>query len=259
MKIGIMGAMEEEVGLLKQGLHFLTIEEIAGRKYYCGKLHGIETVIVFSRWGKVASASTTTTLISKFKVDFVIFTGVAGAANEQLNIGDVVVASDLIQHDMDASPFFPKYQIPLTTFTTLPVDKALCTLSKKSVDSFLNTVSQSICPTILSEFDITEPKSLVGTVASGDQFIADKNKVLALGAEIENLLCVEMEGAAVAQVCLEHSIKFVVIRVISDKADHSAPIDFKNFISSISSYYSKCIVENIYTNFAIELGLNNKE
>ena len=115
MKIGIIGAMEEEIQLFKNDLEIISEETIGMRKYYTGRLFGKDIVLVFSRWGKVAAASTVTTLIQKFQVDLVLFTGVAGAVNSKLNVGDIIISKNLIQHDMDvtALPGFKKFEIPL--------------------------------------------------------------------------------------------------------------------------------------------------
>jgi adenosylhomocysteine nucleosidase len=114
MKIGIMGAMLEEVSSIKEMMIIDKITIIANREYTEGKINDNEVVIVFSRWGKVAAASTTTTLINIFNVNFILFTGVAGAVVDHLNIGDIVIGNGLYQHDMDARPFFDLFQIPLT-------------------------------------------------------------------------------------------------------------------------------------------------
>jgi adenosylhomocysteine nucleosidase len=249
MKIGIIGAMHEEVSSIKKNMTSLSSKKIAKREYSSGKLHGIDTVLVFSRWGKVAAASTVTTLINEFKIDFLLFTGVAGAIHPELNIGDVIVADTLIQHDMDASPLFPKFHIPLTDFSYFPVNKEIVTQIKSSVDKFLIDICDEIGKSSLNEFNINTPKCLIGTIASGDQFIADVERAKILGNEIKNLMCVEMEGAAVAQVCHEHEIPYSVIRVISDKADHTASIDFPKFIEKIACEYSSTIVKNMYEDF----------
>ncbi len=118
-----MGAMPQEVALVKASMKISKVETIGGREFVSGNLHGFETVLVFSRWGKVASASTATTLFNVYGVDFLLFTGVAGAVDPILNIGDVVVGSKFYQHDMDARPIFPKFHIPLTdTMTFSPAD-----------------------------------------------------------------------------------------------------------------------------------------
>ncbi len=114
MLVGIVGAMIEEISLLKEEMTDMVCDSFGSRDYYCGTLYGVETVLVFSRWGKVASAMTATTLIGRYKIDALIFIGVAGAMAEKLNIGDVIIGNKLYQHDMDARPLFKKHEIPLT-------------------------------------------------------------------------------------------------------------------------------------------------
>jgi len=245
MKIGIIGAMQEEIELLKQDMTVLSESSIGMRQYLCGKLYNKEVVLVFSRWGKVASASTATTLIEKIGVDIIIFTGVAGAASKDLNVGDIIVADKLIQHDMDISPLgnIEKYAIPLLGKSYFDVDADYIKMARESALSYIeNTMEKEIGKELLSEFHIKSPKVVVGTIASGDHFIADSSKIQELSNSITNLKCVEMEGAAVAQVCFEHDIPFIVVRVISDKADETADIDFSKFINKIASHFTKGII-----------------
>ncbi|MBM3184086.1 MAG: 5'-methylthioadenosine/S-adenosylhomocysteine nucleosidase, partial [Chlamydiae bacterium] len=134
--IGIMGAMLEEIAHLKEAMSISQIHVKGGREYICGKLFGRDVVLVFSRWGKVASALTATTLISTFNVDQIIFTGVAGGAAFHLNIGDVVIGKELYQHDMDASPLFEKFEIPFLSLKTFKADPDLLQHAEKGVLSF---------------------------------------------------------------------------------------------------------------------------
>ena len=247
MKIGIMGAMTEEVALIQKDMQADATKSIGGRDYYTGELFGIDTTVVFSRWGKVASSSTASTLINTFGADYIIFTGVAGATAQHLNIGDVVIANKLYQHDMDATPFFDKYSVPLLSRTYFYTDKNLFEKSHTAAQNFVdNDMESCIEAEILSEFSISQPKVYSGTIASGDQFVTDPVKIANLLKEQPETVAVEMEGAAVAQVCCEHETPFIVIRTISDKADHSAPVDFANFISKISNHYSHGIIKNLY-------------
>lgn len=252
MTIGIMGAMPEEIFLISSKIENKEIVSIGNREYISGKLCGVKVVTVFSRWGKVASAQTATTLITKFNVDKIIFTGVAGGADRTLDIGDVVISRDLIQHDMDASPIpaFAKFEIPLLGITHFKADPELIRMAESAAYYFLDTVNtQDIPLTILDHYQITRPKIVIGTIATGDEFIADKLKIAELRTQIPGLQCIEMEGASVAQVCHEHLIPFVVIRAISDKADSTAIHDFPNFVKHIVSHYSLGIVSGILANF----------
>ncbi len=246
MKIGIMGAMLEEVSQILSNMENVVKHESAERKYHEGSLYGNNSVLVFSRWGKVASATTATTLITKHNVDLILFCGVAGAIASDLNIGDVVIGSQLFQHDLDTRPIFPRYQIPLTDTTYLSPDINLVKKAEQSVGRFLNDVNTIISPQTLSKFSIYKPKVISGPIASGDQFVNGDIIPTEILKNMPDTLCVEMEGAAVAQVCAEHKIPFIIVRTISDKANHSAHIDFKEFIAEVASVYSKKIIENLY-------------
>ena len=111
-QLGVMAAMEEELNKFRYSLENSSEVDIGGKKFYTGKFNGVPTVVVWSRWGKVASSSTASILLSRFNIDSLIFIGVAGAISKDLNIGDIVISTQTYQHDMDATPFMPKYQIP---------------------------------------------------------------------------------------------------------------------------------------------------
>lgn len=250
MKIGIMGAMIEEISLLKDDLIHTKQEEIGDRDYYSGKLYGIDTTLVFSRWGKVASATTATTLITKYNIDCLLFTGIAGAISSELNIGDVVIGNQLYQHDMDARPLFDKHEIPLTGKIFFNADQSLILKMENAVHTFLaKKINEHVDASILHNFSIDNPRAYTGMLASGDIFVGEHAKTNAIKKEMPDVLAVEMEGAAVAQVCSEHNIPFIVVRTISDKADHNAAIDFQKFISDVARHYSKGIIQNLYAGF----------
>lgn len=248
MKTGIMGAMPEEVDILREQMTDISEVNHGGRKYYLGKLNHIDVVLVFSRWGKVAAAATATSLITEFKINQLIFTGVAGAVFPDLKIGDIVIGAQFYQHDMDARPLFEKYVIPLTGMIFFQADTALIKKAEIACTHFLKSLTESIADSSLKEFGITQPKCIIGSIASGDQFITDPKKTAAILSSQPQTTAVEMEGAAVAQVCHDYSIPFVVIRTISDLANHSAPLDFPKFINQIAKHYSENIIRNIFTN-----------
>lgn len=248
MKIGILGAMQEEVAYLARQIKNAASQEIGMRVYTSGKIGDLEAVLVFSRWGKVASASTVTTLIDRFDADFVLFAGLAGAAAPELEIGDVVVASELMQHDVDASalPMFQKYEIPLLGQKFFKVKPSDVQMARECAEEFFaKDFSKIISAGLRKEFSLQKPKVVTGLIASGDQFIADPAKMKKLRGELPQLACVEMEGGAVAQVCYEHKVPFSVVRIISDKADHSATVDFPKFVSKAASLMSGGIAVKI--------------
>lgn len=245
MKIGILGAALDEIDAIKSQLHITDEIVIANRTFYSGKLNNIDVVLVFSRWGKTAAASTVTTLINVFHVDFVLFTGVAGAVDPRLNIGDIVIGQSLYHHDMDARPFFQRFETPLTGTTYFKPANTDIQAAEKAAQDFVNNITSDINPTILNQFSISKPTVYTGMIASGDKFVSNTQGDDAFKPESNTVLAVEMEGAAVAQVCEEHDTPYVIIRTISDRADHQAHIDFPAFIKEIASHYSLGIVRRL--------------
>jgi adenosylhomocysteine nucleosidase len=244
-KIGILGAMPEEINgivlLLKDKQ-----EIVKGmRTYYLGTINGVEVVVVFSRWGKVASATTVTHLIVEFGITQLYFTGVAGSVSLDLAIGDIVVASSLVQHDMDARPIMKQFEIPLLGKTELYPPKELLEKSFFEIKKLEN--SKELLRLISIEqqeiFSISNPKVFLGKIASGDKFFANNNEKESLLKVLPDVLCVEMEGAAVAQVCFEYNIPFVIIRTISDTANESSPIDFNEFVNQVASKFGVAIIQ----------------
>ena len=245
--IGIMGAMSQEISDI---INLLTDREtchLGRRTYYTGKLNGIKTVIVFSRWGKVAAATTASTLILKFNVSEIIFTGVAGAINHELNVGDIVIGKRLIQHDLDARPLMDQFEIPLLSLTYINTQAKQLEKATKAVNELINSrnLFSVISKPELQEFGIIEPKAAIGDIASGDKFFSSNKAKDDLLKKLPDVLCVEMEGAAVAQVCYEYDIPFTIIRTISDVADENSHIDFPAFTEKISNRYSVEIIKNI--------------
>lgn len=246
--IGIMGAMPEEIeGVVALLSNCVAITK-GKRTYFSGQINGIETVVVFSRWGKVAAATTATTLIHEFKITELLFTGVAGAINSDLKIGDIVLGKRLIQHDMDARPLMQQYEIPLLSKTYLESDATYLAIASKAIQAVFENKSLHavIGEHDLMKFNISQPNLFIGDIASGDQFFSNNKQKDRLKAQLPHVLCVEMEGAAVAQVCYEYEIPFSIIRTISDVADEMAHIDFSSFIKKISSKYAAEIIKNIF-------------
>jgi adenosylhomocysteine nucleosidase len=246
-RIGILGAMPEEisgvVGLLNNKK-----EVVKGmRTYYTGTINKIEVVVVFSRWGKVASATTVTHLIVEFDITHLIFTGVAGAIYNRLNIGDLVIANSLVQHDLDARPIMNQFEIPLLGKTLLSPPNEMLDLAIKSIGDLIkdNVLMTLIASNEQDQFSLLNPKLIVGQIASGDKFFSnnvDKNNLLEVLPEV---LCVEMEGAAVAQVCFEYNIPYIIIRIISDEANETSVVDFKEFVIQIASKFGVAIIEKM--------------
>jgi adenosylhomocysteine nucleosidase len=246
-RVGVMGAMPEEINGIVDLISSVSMHTMGGRTYYTGRIDETEVVVAFSRWGKVAAASTALTMIIKFDVTEIIFTGVAGGISDDVNIGDIVVANRSIQHDMDARPLMKQFEIPMLGkqfFDCCPTrTQAALELIEQFVASknYMNHVSASM----MSEFSITHPVIHIGAIASGDKFISTASQKSEIRNALPDVKCSEMEGAAVAQVCYEHDVPYVLIRVVSDLCDGNSIIDFPAFIKQVSSQYAKAIIKAI--------------
>lgn len=245
--IGIIGAIPEEVNAIINEMQISESRKIGNRIYTIGKLEEQEIVAVFSRIGKVAAAISTTTLIHEFKITQLIFTGVAGGLAEQVKIGDLVIATNLVQHDFNAFPLYPKNEIPLTNKKLFKTNTELTEIAKKEIEIFIDqqNMENYVSKETLAEFSISKPKIHLGLIASGDQFVYKKEQANKILTDFPEVLCVEMEGAAVAQVCYEYKIPFTVIRTISDHANETASLDFNKFINQVSNVYGLFIVKHI--------------
>jgi adenosylhomocysteine nucleosidase len=231
MRLGIISALAEEQNGLIEAMES-PYKVIHGmREYTGGKLWHIDAVCVLSRIGKVAAAMTASILVEKFGVTHIVFTGVAGSGDFGVRVGDVVVADSLVQYDMDASPLFPRFEIPLTGLSRIASDRDLTRQLAAAAREFLENEPDS-------------PQTHRGLIASGDQFIHKRAQLAALKDALPELLAVEMEGAAVAQVCFELGIPFGVIRTISDNANEDAAIDFMHFVQTVASRYAYAILKS---------------
>ncbi|MHC5201032.1 5'-methylthioadenosine/adenosylhomocysteine nucleosidase [Myroides sp. LJL119] len=245
--IGILGAIPQEINGIVDLLNNRSEKTIANRTYYQGTINNQNVVVVYSRIGKVAAATTATTLLLEFNVSSVMFIGVAGAIHPKVQVGDVVVAKDLVQYDMDASPLRPAFEIPLLGKTFFETDLTKSQQIFKAITQILTTDSLKniLGKKELDRFNITQPKVHFGTIASGDQFFSTIEQKTNLQKSLSQVLCVEMEGASVAQVCYEFNIPCIVIRTISDNANEQASYSFESFVEQISLVYGKQIIQKI--------------
>lgn len=226
MTTAIVSAMHEELAAVLALMPDEHRKVVAGREFWLGHLHGQPVVAVLSRIGKVAAATTATVLIERFGISRIVFTGVAGGLAAGVNVGDVVVADSFLQHDLDASPIFPKYQVPLYGVDRFLADPALAQQLAGAVRTALPQV-----------------RLHRGLVVSGDRFVSTTAESRALQMALPQALAVEMEGAAIAQVCHDYGIAFAAVRTISDRADDAAHGDFTRFIQEVASRHSAAIVE----------------
>jgi adenosylhomocysteine nucleosidase len=246
--IGVIGAMAEEVERLHRHLDAETVTEHAGRIYRHGLLEGRRVTIVQSRIGKVAAALTAASLVRDHRVDAVIFTGIAGALHDDLAIGDVVVATELVQHDLAGPPsMFTRGEIPMLGVVELPTDAGMTAAAVAAALDFVdNGLATIATPDVLREFGLGRPSVHTGQVATGDEFIEGELKQTVRG-RAPDALCVDMEGAAVAQVCHElGGVPLCVIRAISDLASSTASVDFPRFLDRLASHYSYEILRRMF-------------
>ncbi len=234
MTTAILSALAEEQQGLIERLHQPRRVDRAGRVFWSGELHGAPVVLALSRIGKVAAATTATTLIEALGAQRIVFTGVAGGLAPGVQVGDVVVAQAFVQHDMDASPLFPRYQIPLYDRERFACDAALAGALLHASRAGL---AQLALPAGVHH----------GLIASGDRFVSAADEARALHAALSDAghppLAVEMEGAAVAQVCHDYGIPFAAMRTISDRADDTAHVDFPKFVREVASRYALAIID----------------
>ena len=210
--IGIIGAMEDEVAQLKKNMEIEETTEVASLSFCRGKLSGKEVVVVRSGIGKVNAAICTQILVDQFHVDVIINTGIAGSLDAEIDIGDIVISTDAVEHDMDASIFGdPIGQIPQMDTFSFPADESLVKLAKE--------VNEKANPDV---------HTWIGRVVSGDQFVSSGEKKEQL-IRVFDAKCTEMEGAAIAHAAYLNKISCVIIRAISDKADNSAVVDYPAF------------------------------
>lgn len=226
-RIGIIGAMASEVEQLQVDMDNAETHVSAGMTFYAGSLCGQDVVVVQSGFGKVCAAVCVEILIGAYRCDAIVNAGVAGSLDARIDIGDVVVATDVIHHDMDCSPIgFEEGRIPLFDVDAFPADENLSALAVRAHDlAGLGTTCHR------------------GRIASGDQFIAgaeQKNHIVSrFGAS-----CAEMEGASVGQAAYMNGVPFAVIRAISDKADGSASMDYGEF-ERVAANHEVAIIEQM--------------
>lgn len=245
MTYGIICAMPEEFGVVEDLITGKKITKLFSRDFIEGKINSNNIVATISRIGKVAAAMTTTLMIEHFKVDKIIFCGIAGGLSDNINIGDIVIGSSCVQHDFYLSDN-DIFRIPLLNISSIPCDKELSYALKNAATDFsLNADNDIELKNFFDSANIKKPDVFTGVIASGDQFISSSAKKNWIKEKIENVLCVEMEGAAVAQVCYEAGIPCGIVRVISDGADENADVSFDDFVSA-ASLYSKGILKEFF-------------
>ena len=224
-RMALIGAMQEELSAVLALMPDASCETVAGRQFWRGHMNGHAVVAVLSGIGKVAAAITATVLIEKFQVHRILFTGVAGGLASHVKVGDVVVGKELLQHDMNASPLFPPYEVPLLGRARFQTDDVM-----------------TQCLIESAALALPHAQVHTGLIISGDQFVSSASESQRLQSQIPDALAVEMEGAALAQVCHAYGIPMAVVRTLSDRADDDAHTDFVQFVKAVASPFSAAIV-----------------
>lgn len=224
MRVGIIGAMDEEVDLLRSKLEDREDLILAGTEFYSGKIESLEVVLLKSGIGKVNAAMGTTLLIDKFQPDLIINTGSAGGFHSELNVGDVVISSAVTHHDVDVTVFGYEYgQVPRMPAYYIP-DEKLVSIAEKSAAS------------------IDGIQVVQGLIASGDSFMSDPDRVEFIRTKLPNLYAAEMEAAAIAQVAHQFEVPFVIIRSLSDIAGKDSNVSFDQFLETAAKNSAELIL-----------------
>lgn len=234
MTTAIISALPEEqaglVQLLSNHEHLAQIPRGLER----GLIHKRPVILALAGVGKVSAATTATLLIERYQVERIVFTGVAGAVASHVEVGDIVVGSHYMQHDMDARPLFPRYEIPYTGLRQHAADERLVAMVLEAL-SAVSTRAEA--EKVL--------KIHTGLILSGDRFVSSAAEVQGLRQDLPEALCVEMEGAAIAQVCHDYRLPFVAVRSISDKADDNAHVDFPQFVKTVAGPLAVQLVDQL--------------
>lgn len=239
-----MSAMPQELAAVLALMPDEHRESVAGRAFWPGHLAGQEVVAVVSGIGKVAAATTATLLLQRYGVSGILFTGVAGGLGQGVRVGDAVVATSLMQHDLDVSPLFPRHEVPGYGLSRFVPDTRWQHGLSVAARQTLAQLDSHLGPETVSRFGLRTARLHEGLIISGDRFVATGTESDALRHMLPDALAVEMEGAAVAQVCHDHGVPFAAVRTISDRADDAAHVDFNRFVSEVASRYSASMVLN---------------
>ncbi|MGG5254958.1 5'-methylthioadenosine/S-adenosylhomocysteine nucleosidase [Neobacillus sp. SM06] len=227
MKIAIIGAMEEEVALLRENINDKTEDTVAGCEFTFGKMHSANVILLKSGIGKVNAAMSTTILLEKYKPDCIINTGSAGGFHPMLNVGDAVISTEVRHHDVDVTAFGYEYgQVP-----QLP---PAFTADEKLVAAAVEAAKE-----------IEEIQIVKGAIATGDSFMSDPEKVAFVREKFADLQAVEMEAAAIAQVAYQFAVPFVIIRSLSDIAGKESNVSFDQFLDQAARNSAELVMKMV--------------
>jgi adenosylhomocysteine nucleosidase len=227
MRIAIIGAMEEEVTLLRDHIEGQSQETVAGCEFTFGKMHGKDVILLRSGIGKVNAAMSTTILLEKYRPDFIINTGSAGGFNPELNVGDAVISSEVRHHDVDVTAFGYEYgQVPQLP-AAFEADAKLVSLAEAAAN------------------EIAGIQTVKGLIATGDSFMNDPVRVENIREKFSNLQAVEMEAAAIAQVAHQFNTPFVIIRSLSDIAGKESDVSFDQFLEKAALHSATLVMKMV--------------
>ncbi|MEH0742158.1 5'-methylthioadenosine/S-adenosylhomocysteine nucleosidase [Vibrio cholerae] len=227
MKIGIIGAMAQEVAILKDALDNVQTTTKAGCTFYAGQLHGVDVVLLQSGIGKVAAAVGTTLLISEHQPDVVINTGSAGGFDSSLNLGDVVISSEVRHHDADVTAFGYEMGQMAGQPAAFAADEKLMAVAEQA----------------LAKMD--DKHALRGLICTGDAFVCTTERQAFIRTHFPSVIAVEMEASAIAQTCHQFAVPFVVVRAISDVADKESPMSFEEFLPLAAQSSSEMVINMV--------------
>lgn len=241
MSLALMVATVEELRALRSSLDAAQVQHHAGREFHSGRLEGRPVVLVQARIGKVAAATTTALLIERYGAEAIVCTGLAGGLKDGVRLGDVVLARELLQHDLDASPLYPRHEVPLSGRARFAADAMLSDALAQAARAALQAEQIGSAAT-LDALGIDRPALHQGLLVSGDRLVAGALDGQALRAELPEALAVDMEGAAVAQVCHDCDLPFAVLRSIARRADGQATAAPRGFGADLAGPLSAAIV-----------------
>ncbi len=227
MKIGIIGAMEQEVSILKSALDNCTQEIKAGCTFFSGQLNGVDVVLLQSGIGKVAAAIGTSLLLSEYQPDVVINTGSAGGFDSTLNLGDVVISTEVRHHDADVTAFGYEMGQMAGQPAAFMADEKLMDVAEKA----------------LTQMD--DKHAVRGLICTGDAFVCTAERQAFIRKHFPSVIAVEMEASAIAQTCQQFKVPFVVVRAISDVADKESPMSFEEFLPLAAQSSSEMVIKMV--------------
>jgi len=227
MKVGIIGAMEQEVAILKNALSNCMEQKEGGCTFFTGQINGVEVTLLQSGIGKVAASVGTAILLSRYAPEVIINTGSAGGFDPSLNLGDIVISTEVRHHDVDVTAFGYEMGQMAGQPAAFMADKTLITIAEKAIEKKEGQ------------------HSVRGLVCTGDAFICSDEKKQVIRKYFPTVIAVEMEAAAIAQTCHQFSVPFVVVRAISDVADKESPMSFDEFLPLAATHSSEMVFNMI--------------